>query len=110
MNNFFDFIIFFRKTFLRKLFSQNVFWIDYGSGKHKKKFLKVERGRERKNFDKKVNSLTRYKIGGIRRRRTFFFVHFFFANPIPSSARPSASLRSNHVRTNLALSAVLNTG
>ena len=25
----------------------NVFWIDCGGGKHKKKFLEVERGRER---------------------------------------------------------------
>ena len=37
---------FFRKTFLRKLFSQNVFWIDCGSGKHNKKILEVERGRK----------------------------------------------------------------
>ena len=70
---FFDFFFFFRKIFLRKLFSQNVFWIDYGSGKHKKKFLELKEGEKGKNFDKKVNSLTRYKIGGSRRRRRTFF-------------------------------------
>ena len=31
--NFKFFFFFFRKTFLRKLFSQNVFWIDCGSEK-----------------------------------------------------------------------------
>ena len=43
-------VFFFRKTFLRKLFPQNIFWIDCGCGKHKKNFLEVERGRERKKF------------------------------------------------------------
>ena len=50
MKNFFSFFFFSEKTFIRKLFSQNVFWIDCGSGKHKKKFLKVERGRERQKL------------------------------------------------------------
>ena len=44
MNNFVWFFLF-RKTFIRNLFFQNVFWIDCGSGKHKKKFLKVESGK-----------------------------------------------------------------
>ena len=86
-------IFFLEKTFTRKLFSQNVFWIDCGSGKHKKKFFwRLKEGEKGKNFDKKVNSMTRYKIGGgsSRTRRTFFF-----ANPIPSSARRSASLHSD---------------
>ena len=34
MNNFFLIFFFFRKTFLQKLFSQNVFWIDCETGKH----------------------------------------------------------------------------
>ena len=42
MNNFFG-----KKNFDRKKFSQNVFWINWGSGEHEKKFLEVERGRER---------------------------------------------------------------
>ena len=54
------------------------------------------------NLEKKVKCLTGYKIGRRRRRRrrrrrsrrSFFFVHFFLTNPIPRSARPSASLRS----------------
>ena len=50
MNNCFSFFFFFRKTFIRKLFSQKVFWINCGGGKHKKKFLKVERGRERQKI------------------------------------------------------------
>jgi hypothetical protein len=45
MNNFFG-----KKIFVRKLFSQNVFWINWASGlsgEHKEKFVEVERGRER---------------------------------------------------------------
>ena len=51
----------------------------------------MKEGEKGKNFDKKVNNLTRYKIGGSR-RGTFFFVHFFFANSIPSSARPAVRI------------------
>ena len=79
---------------MRKLFSQNVFWIDCGSGKHKKKYWRFKEGEKGKKFDKKVNSSTRYKIGG----RRVVVVPFFFANPIPSSARPLASLRSNKIQ------------
>ena len=43
----------------------------------RKSFWRLKEEEKGKNFDKKVNSLTRYKIGGL-----FFFVHFFFANPI----------------------------
>ncbi len=42
MNNFFG-----KKNFVRKKISQNVFWINWGSGEHEEKFLDVERGRER---------------------------------------------------------------
>jgi hypothetical protein len=42
MNNFFG-----EKHFVRKTFSQNVFWINWGSGKHEEKFLEGERGRKR---------------------------------------------------------------
>jgi hypothetical protein len=60
----------------------------------RKIFWRLKEGEKGKNFDKKVNGLTRYKIGGRRRymRYTFFFVHFFFASPIPRSAFGLASL------------------
>ena len=47
MNNFF-----WKKNFVRKKICQNVFWINWGSGEHEKKFLEFERGRESvKNLD-----------------------------------------------------------
>ena len=36
-----------KKNFVRKKISQNVFWINWGSGEHEEKFLEVERRRER---------------------------------------------------------------
>ena len=65
----------------------------------RKRFWRLKEAEKGKNFDKKVNSFTRYKIGGTSASssRTFFFVHFFFANPIPSSDQPSASLRSKNI-------------
>ena len=77
----------------------------------KKSFRRLKEGEKGKNFDKKMNSLTRYKIGGGSTtstgssRRTFFFLFtFFFANPIPSSDRPSVSLRSKNELKKLAFS------
>ena len=68
----------------------------------RKSFWKLKEGEKGKNFDKKVNSLTRYKIGdtGVVESSWlvpfFLFTFFCLANPIPSSDRPSASLRSNN--------------
>ena len=35
-----------QKILFKKKNSQNVFWINWGSGEHEEKFLEVERGRE----------------------------------------------------------------
>ena len=60
----------------------------------RKSFWRLKEGEKGKNFDKKVNSLTRYKIGSTRVDSVessslwylfFLFTLFFFANPIPSS-------------------------
>ena len=93
----FDFFFFFRKTFLRKLFFQNVFWIDCGSGKHKKKFWTVERGRERQKLRQKseqFDQVQNWWSSSNRHRGTFFvWSLLFFANPIPSSARITIFIR-----------------
>ena len=74
----------------------------------RKHFWRLKEGEKGKNFDKKVNSLTRYKIGGTRVESSwdlFFSFTFFFCKPIPSSTRPSAfglrpsaSLRSKKLK------------
>ena len=71
-----------------------MFWIDCGSGKHKKKFLQVERGIERQKlrqeseqFDQGQNWSSKVVVV------PFFFVHFFFCQP--NSDQNSASLCSN---------------
>ena len=46
MNNFFLIFFFSEKLLIENCF-QNIFWIDCGSGEHKKKFLEVERVKER---------------------------------------------------------------
>ena len=53
----------------------------------RKSFWRFKEGEKGKNFDKKVNSLTIYKIGGTRRRVVvvvvvvpLFFVHYFCSN------------------------------
>ena len=83
------------KLFLQKLFSQNVFWIVVEVENIKKSFSRLKEGEKSKNFDKEVNSLTMYKIGGtstssISGRRTFFFCSLFFC-------QPNSELRSNHI-------------
>ena len=63
----------------------------------RKSFWRLKEGKKGQNFDKKVNSLTRYKIGDTRCRVVvvpFFLSTFFFANPIPSSARISTQCNS----------------
>ena len=50
----------------------------------RKSFWRLKEGGKGKNFDKKVNSLTRYKIGGrwvVVVVVPFFFVHFSFCQP-----------------------------
>ena len=36
-----------KKNFARKKISQNIFWINWGSGEHEEKFLEVERQKKR---------------------------------------------------------------
>ena len=80
---------FFQKNFFAKIvFSDCILKIAEVEN-IRKSFWRLKEGEKGKNFDKKVNSLTRYKIGGRRRVVVVepFFVFTFFL--LPSSARPS---------------------
>ena len=69
MNNFF-----WKKNFVRKKISQNVFWINWGSGEHEEKFLegeKVSKTQIRSKEGEKVQNWCR------RARRTVFFLIIF---------------------------------
>ena len=73
---------FWKKNFVRKKISQNVFWINWGSGEHERKFLKVERGEKGQKLRQESEQFERYKIGSTtqtrtRTRRTVFFLIIF---------------------------------
>ena len=92
---FFDFF-FFQKTFLRKLFSQNVFWIDYVSKKHKKKFFegwktvrKAKTWKESEYFDQVQN----WWYSSSSSHLFFLFTFFLFTFFLPTQFRAPLGLR-----------------
>ena len=93
------FFFFFQKNFFAKIIFLECLLEIVEVENIRKSFWRLKEGEKGKNFDKEVNSLTRYKIGGSSSVVPFFFVHFFFWQP-NSELRSVASLELITVKTN----------